>query len=110
MLIFDRSIGALMPDSESRLLIYHIVAAIYLTLKVENRAAKMTFDFFVEKISPLPAFQTLQRHLSPGMPMKWDGSFYPILEKEMLTKALRWKTNFTTPAHLIFLIVCVFKQ
>ena len=59
MLIFDRSIGALMPDAESRLLLYHIVAAIYLTLKVEARNAKMTFEYFWEKVSPMPAFEAL---------------------------------------------------
>ena len=42
--------------------------------------------------------------------MKWDDGVYPILEKEILSKALRWKTDLTSPAQIIFLIACVFKE
>ena len=46
VLIFDHSIGILMPECENSLLVYHLVAAVYLTLKVENRAAKLNFNQF----------------------------------------------------------------
>lgn len=46
ILIFDHCIGALIPNCEDSLLLYHIVAALYLTLKVENRAAKLEFKTF----------------------------------------------------------------
>lgn len=40
MILFDHCVGALMHgDGEDSILLYYLVAAVYLTLKVESRSA-----------------------------------------------------------------------
>ena len=104
-----------MPENQNRLLLCHLVSAVYLTLKVENRAAKMPFKQFLENVSALPAFQSLERLLDPsgqsqGTLSWWKEDLYPTLEKEMLSNALRWKTDFVSPAQIVHLLTCGFKQ
>ena len=97
-----------MPNCEDSLLLYHIVSAVYLTLKVENRAAKLEFRTFQAQVCHLPAYKALLRHLRTRSE-KWNDDVYPVIEKEILSKALRFKTNFVSPAQLVFLLTCGFK-
>ena len=50
LILFDHVAAALFPKSEDEIILYHVIAALYLTLKVENRIKGLSFEIFRHKV------------------------------------------------------------
>ena len=111
LIIFDHVAGALFPTSENELVMYHLIATFYMTMKVENRYKGLPFAIFRAKVSQIRSYKALLHHLAPRIEeLAWHDDMYPTMEQEMLSRALRFKTNFVTPAESILLIYCAYKD
>lgn len=73
------------------MLIYNLITCLYLCLKIENRTS-WSFEMFYDQVIELRSYMELHRHLSPQGPLKWTAELYPMLEEEILKKALKFKT------------------
>lgn len=73
------------------MLIYNLITCLYLCLKVENRIS-WSFEMFYDQVIQLRSYMDLHRHLTPLGPLEWTAELYPMLEKEILGNALKFKT------------------
>ena len=111
MIIFDNCLGKLDPDNEDEILIYHLIACLYINLKVESIVFGLSFVHFLTQIVQLRSYRTLQVHLAPHLSeCEWTVDLYALLEKQILEEALRYKTNFVSGAEVIFQIACTFSE
>ena len=111
LIIFDNCLGKLDPDNEDEILLYHLIACLYMNLKVENIVFRLSFVEFLTYIVQLRSYHTLQVHLAPHLEeCQWTVDLYALLEKQILEEALRYKTNFVSGAEVIYQIACTFAE
>ncbi len=51
LILFDHVAGTLFPTSENELILYHLIAAFYLVIKVENRYKGLPFEIFKMQVT-----------------------------------------------------------
>ena len=106
MIFFDQSLGKIDPGNEDEILLYHLIACMYICLKIESGFCGMQFKHFLNLCAQLPTYDLLQRHLAPHLETCiWTIELFPILELEILNSALKFKMRFVSSAELVHTIV-----
>ena len=94
-------------------MLYHLLACLHLCLKVERRIEGITFDDFRHQCESLKEYKLLEAHFAPTFDpqnLEWTPELYIQLEYAILNSSLRFKTNFVTPAELVYQIACAVAQ
>ena len=60
---FDHCVGAMNPDCQDEILVYHLIACLYICLKTESRVRGMNFYTFIAICNRLPSYTVLVRKL-----------------------------------------------
>ena len=95
MLMFDHCMSNLDPSLEDEILLYHLIACMYIALKVESGFSGMEFAHFLNLCSQSPAYDALSKKLAPHLSACiWTPELLPILEREILVNGLKFKTQF----------------
>lgn len=96
---------------EDEVLIYHVLACLYLVLKVENQLFNVPFVDYWQLCISTPSYSALQSHLAPKIPLCiWDDGLYNKIEQVILHNMLSWKTNYVSPAEAIYQVVCSYAE
>ena len=109
MIIFDHSLGVLDPSIEDEILLYHLISCMYIIYKVEARFSLFTFEQFLYQNVSKKSYDALQSHLAPHLQtLVWTPDIFPMMENQILQKALRFKINLVSPAEVIYTFSCSF--
>lgn len=91
--------GSLDPENEDEILLYHLIACLYICFKTDKAFSNLTFKNYLYLIVCLPTYAELKNHLAPHLKTCiWTLDLFPRLELEILSNALKFKTNFVSAA------------
>ena len=100
--MFDHCVGRIDPDNQDEILLYHLIACMYITFKVENGFSGIPFSNFLQFCSQLTSYDCLAKHLAPHLKVcVWTPELFPMLENEILANALNFKTTFVSIDEII---------
>ena len=102
MIIFDHALGKIDADNQDEILLYHLVACIYICFKVDVGFSGLSFKHFLGQCEGLPSYNALKWHLAPHLETCfWPPQLFPLLENEILCVALNFKTSFVSCTEVV---------
>ena len=97
LILFDHCIGRIDPENEDEILLYHLIACMYICFKVDIGFSGTQFSQFLHLCSLIPSYTSLSKHLAPHLEVcVWTQELYNLLENEILYNTLHFKTRFVT--------------
>ena len=111
LLLFDHCLGRIDPGSEDEILLYHLIACMYIAFKVENGFSGIPFSNFLQFCSSLASYDNLAKHLAPHLKVcVWTPELFPMLEGEILANALNFKTTFVCIEEIILTVLAMISE
>ena len=99
----------LIGEAEDEVLVYHVLACLYLVLKVESSLFNVSFEDFWLLCIKLPSYRVMQAHLAPTFTIcVWDETLYSKLEVVILSNILNFKTSYVSTAQAVYQTVCTY--
>ena len=106
LILFDHCVGRIDPGSEDEILLYHLIACMYIAFKVENGFSGILFSNFLQFCSQLTSYDYLAKHLAPHLKVcVWTPELFPMLEGEILANALNFKTTFVCIEEIVLTVL-----
>ena len=102
LILFDHCIGRIDPDNQDEILLYHLIACMYICFKVDIGFSGIPFSQFLHLCSLLPSYISLSKHLAPHLEVcVWTPELYNLLENEILYNTLHFKTRFVSSEEIL---------
>jgi len=102
VVLFDHCMGYLDPENEDEILLYHLIACLYICFKTDKAFSSLTFENYLYQVVTIPTYDELKNHLAPHLEhCIWTHDLFPRLEREILGNALNFKTKFVSAAEVV---------